>query len=125
MMVSLLRLSAITTLVPIVTGFAISAAVPSQTIGLGNPGIGYLLYPEPTTAPSFELVEKKLAKKAVTNVCSEWTISGGKCSNAPNTCTRVVNDLDKDLDNHSVMTPKHVYLPAPRGIIMKDVACKA
>lgn len=48
-------------------------ALPSQTIG----GFGAPLFAEPTEAPKHELVRAKLAKKDVTNVCSEWTIPGG------------------------------------------------
>jgi ADP-ribose pyrophosphatase YjhB (NUDIX family) len=31
----------------------------------------------PTEAPSLELVKRKLEKKGVTNICTEWTIPGG------------------------------------------------
>ncbi|KAM3070312.1 hypothetical protein ACMFMG_010144 [Clarireedia jacksonii] len=60
--------------------------VPTQTLGLGEPFTG--LQPLPTAAPRLELVKKRLGleRKALTNVCSEWTIPGGfgqpECSNS-------------------------------------------
>lgn len=54
-------------------GFALGA-MPSQTVG----GTGAAYSPAPTEAPSMELMKKKLAKKALTNVCTEWTIEGGQ-----------------------------------------------
>jgi hypothetical protein len=52
--------------------------VPTQTLGLGEPFTG--VQPAPTSAPRLELVKKRLGleKKAATNVCSEWTIPGGR-----------------------------------------------
>lgn len=54
-------------------GFALGA-MPLETVG----SIGAAFSPAPTQAPSMELVKKKLAKKALTNVCTEWTIEGGQ-----------------------------------------------
>lgn len=49
-------------------------AVPSQTVG----GYGQPIFEAiPTEAPSMELMKRKLEKKALTNVCEEWTILGG------------------------------------------------
>lgn len=57
-------------------------AMPSQTLG----GFGMVFSPEPTEAPSMELVKAKMAKRSLTNVCTEWTIPGGygqpQCSNS-------------------------------------------
>jgi hypothetical protein len=53
-------------------GFALGA-MPSETVG----AVGEFLAPAPTEAPSMELMKAKLAKKSLTNVCSEWTIPGG------------------------------------------------
>jgi hypothetical protein len=57
---------------PSALGFAIGA-MPVQTVG----GMGEAFSPAPTEAPSMELMKAKLVKKAVTNVCTEWTILGG------------------------------------------------
>jgi hypothetical protein len=32
----------------------------------------------PTLAPELELVKRRLEKKDVTNICTEWTIPGGR-----------------------------------------------
>jgi hypothetical protein len=53
-------------------GFALGA-MPLETAA----ELGASFSPAPTQAPSIELVKKKLAKKALTNVCTEWTIPGG------------------------------------------------
>lgn len=73
-MASILRYSAMSALVSSVTGFAVGV-IPSQTVGggFGQPFFDI----QPTSAPSVELVKKQLAKKALTNVCTEWTIPGG------------------------------------------------
>jgi hypothetical protein len=73
MAASYLRYSALATAVSTVTGFAISE-FPTQTVGRGF-GAPYL--PEVTEAPQRDLVKARLEKKAITNVCSEWTITGG------------------------------------------------
>ncbi|KAH7360741.1 hypothetical protein BKA65DRAFT_473876 [Rhexocercosporidium sp. MPI-PUGE-AT-0058] len=71
-MASLLRYSAVAALASSVTGFAISA-FPTQTV---NGGFGQVFL-QPTAAPSVELVKQKLKGRALTNVCTEWTIPGG------------------------------------------------
>jgi hypothetical protein len=76
---ALLRYTAVAALAASVRGFAIAptiGAIPSQTIGVGQPFFDIM----PTEAPSPELLKKRLEKKAVTNVCSEWTILGGQLS---------------------------------------------
>jgi hypothetical protein len=71
-MATILRNSALAAMVSAVSGYALGD-MPSQTIGIGIPILEIL----PTKAPSLELVKKSLAKKAVTNTCSEWTINDG------------------------------------------------
>lgn len=66
-------------MISVVSGYALIGEMPSptampvKTIGVGEP----ILNLRPTEAPSLELVKRHLAKKAVTNTCSEWTISDG------------------------------------------------
>jgi hypothetical protein len=71
-MASALRYSAFTVLVTAVAAFA-PRVISTQTIGYGQ------LFHQvaPTEAPSIELVKKQLEKKAVTNICTEWTLEGG------------------------------------------------
>ncbi|KUJ21094.1 uncharacterized protein LY89DRAFT_681709 [Mollisia scopiformis] len=61
---------------------SVIGAIPSQTVG----GFGQPFFVEPTPAPEYELVKVKLAKKDVTNICTEWTIPGGfgqpECANS-------------------------------------------
>lgn len=77
-MASVLRYSALAAMVSAVSGYALGE-MPSQTImalpsvGMGQPIMKLL----PTEAPSSELVKRHLMKKAVTNTCSEWTITDG------------------------------------------------
>ncbi|KAH6719796.1 hypothetical protein BKA61DRAFT_222488 [Leptodontidium sp. MPI-SDFR-AT-0119] len=71
-MASVLRYTAVAALASSVTGFAIGA-FPTQTI---NGGFGQVFL-QPTAAPSVELVKQKLKGRALTNVCTEWTIPGG------------------------------------------------
>jgi hypothetical protein len=75
MAASYLRYSALATAVSTVTGFAITE-FPTQTVG-GGGGFGAPYLPEVTEAPQRDLVKARLEKKAITNVCSEWTIPGG------------------------------------------------
>lgn len=72
MMASVLRFSALAAVVSAVSGYALGE-MPSQTIGIGMAITDII----PTNAPSLELVKRSLKKKAVTNTCSEWTISEG------------------------------------------------
>jgi hypothetical protein len=81
MAVSVLRFLALAAVVSVVSGYALGE-MPSQTIGMGLP-ITHIL---PTDAPSLELVKRGLKKKAVTNACSEWTISDGIGSSSKNDC---------------------------------------
>ena len=70
-MASFVRFSAVTAFVSAVCGYAIGE-IPTQTVGYGSP-----FMQEPTEAPSMELVKRSLGKRAVTNVCTEWTLPGG------------------------------------------------
>jgi hypothetical protein len=74
-MASALRYSAIAALISSAAGVVIGA-MPSQTMsgGFGEP---IFALPLPTEAPSLELVKRRLQKKDVTNICTEWTIPGG------------------------------------------------
>ncbi len=74
-MPALFRLAAGGALISSTAAWAIGA-IPSQTIG----GYGEPFFAAPTEAPEYELVKVKLAKKSVTNVCTEWTIPGGEYS---------------------------------------------
>ncbi len=74
-MTSILRYSAVAALVSRAAG-AVIGAMPSQTVG-GGFGAPIFALPLPTEAPSLELVKRKLEKKGVTNICTEWTIPGG------------------------------------------------
>ncbi|KAE8451179.1 hypothetical protein EG329_004343 [Mollisiaceae sp. DMI_Dod_QoI] len=80
-MPALFRLAAGGALISSTAAWAIGA-IPSQTIG----GYGEPFFAAPTEAPEYELVKVKLAKKSVTNVCTEWTIPGGfgqpECANS-------------------------------------------
>ncbi len=72
----LLRYTAVAAMAVSVRAFAIAptiGAIPSQTVGVGQPFFDIM----PTEAPRPELLKKRLEKKALTNVCSEWTILGG------------------------------------------------
>jgi hypothetical protein len=64
--------SAVAALVSSVAGNSFGS-IPSQTVGHGLP----IFEAMATEAPSLELVKRKLEKKSLTNVCSEWTILGG------------------------------------------------
>jgi hypothetical protein len=72
MAASYLRYSALAAAASTVTGFA-TLEFPTQTVG----GFGEPYFPEVTKAPQRDLVKARLEKKAITNVCSEWTIPGG------------------------------------------------
>lgn len=72
-MSSSVRYAAVAAFISSVAGYAVGV-VPEPTI----PGYGDNFSPAPTKAPVMELVRAKLAKKEVTNICGEWTISGGK-----------------------------------------------
>jgi hypothetical protein len=77
-MALILRYSAIAVLIS--TGAAAAlGAIPSQTIGgCGEP---IFAFPLPTEPPSLELAKRRLERKditGVTNVCTEWTIPGGR-----------------------------------------------
>lgn len=68
-MASVLRFSAVAALVSTAAGAALGA-MPSQTMG----GFGEPIFavPLPTEPPSLELVKRKLVKKDLTNICTEW-----------------------------------------------------
>jgi hypothetical protein len=70
-MASIVRFSALAAFASAVSGYAIGE-FPTQTVGYGSP-----FMPEPTEAPSMELVKKNLGKRALINTCTEWTIRGG------------------------------------------------
>jgi hypothetical protein len=82
-MVLVLRFSTVAALMWTAAGAALGA-MPSQTMG----GCGEPIFavPLPTEPPSFELVRRKLEKKDLTNICTEWTIPGGygqpECGNS-------------------------------------------
>lgn len=71
-MASVIRFSALAAMISAVSGYALGE-MPSQTIGMGLDIVHIL----PTAAPELELVKRNLKKKALTNTCSEWTISDG------------------------------------------------
>jgi hypothetical protein len=77
-MASFLRIALVAVLVSSAMGFALGA-MPSQTAGPETlvQGMGQPAFPAPTDAPSLELVRARMQKRAVTNVCTEWTIPGG------------------------------------------------
>jgi len=75
-MTSVLRYSAVAALVSSAAGAQIGA-MPSQTMGCGF-GDPIFAMPLPTLAPELELVKRRLEKKDVTNICTEWTIPGGR-----------------------------------------------
>jgi hypothetical protein len=85
-MASFLRYVAVSAFFSAAAGFAVGA-MPSQTIGFGEP-----MQPlQPTDAPSLELAKRKLEKKALTNTCTEWTILGGLLPEN----TRTLKDPDR------------------------------
>ena len=73
LMALVLKFSAFGTLISYTAG-AVIGAIPSETLG----GFGLPLFelPLPTEPPSLELVKKRLEKKSVSNICTEWTIPG-------------------------------------------------
>ncbi|PVH86981.1 hypothetical protein DL98DRAFT_649817 [Cadophora sp. DSE1049] len=89
-MASLLRYTAVAALASSVSGFAIGA-IPTQTLA-GGYGQAFL---QPTAAPSVKLVKQKLKGRALTNVCTEWTIPGGygqpQCDNSQTCLFQTVN----------------------------------
>lgn len=116
-MPSILRLSAATALVSTAAASGIGA-IASQTIA----GFGAPLFAEPTKAPEYELVKAKLAKKAVTNVCSEWTIPGGRLPSRFEAVFHAGTDgYTQDSANLNVPTRKHVCSQVQAIIGMKDV----
>ena len=72
-MASVLRYSALAAVVVTAVSAFAPRDIPTQTVGYGLP----FHQVSPTEAPSMELVKKQLEKKAVTNICTEWTIEGG------------------------------------------------
>ncbi len=78
MMASFLRVAPVAVLISSAMGFAVGA-MPSQTAepGVFVQGMGQPVFPAPTDAPSLELVKARMQKRALTNVCTEWTIPGG------------------------------------------------
>ena len=89
-MASVLRYSAVATLLSTAAA-AVLGAIPSQTVG----GFGEPIYalPLPTEAPSLDLVKKRLEKKDLINTCTEWTIPGGTLLREK--YTRLRADLDR------------------------------
>ncbi|KAK0124467.1 hypothetical protein ONS95_009419 [Cadophora gregata] len=89
-MASLLRYTAIAALASSVSGFAIGA-FPTQTLADGYGQV----FLQPTAAPSVELVKQKLKQRALTNICTEWTIPGGfgqpQCVNSQTCLFQTVN----------------------------------
>jgi hypothetical protein len=69
-MPSSLRYAALAALFSSVYSYVLE--MPSPTIGMGLPLMDIM----PTEAPSFELVKKTIAKRALTSTCSDWTILG-------------------------------------------------
>ena len=70
-----IRFSALAAMVACVYGHRLGE-MPSQTIGMGSPLFELI----PTPAPEMELVKRNLKKRAITNICSEWTLDGsGSC----------------------------------------------
>lgn len=55
----------------VVAGYVLGS-MPSQTMGVGFP----LMEIMPTSPPSLELARKQVAKRSLTNTCSEWTVLG-------------------------------------------------
>jgi hypothetical protein len=74
-MASALRYSVVAALVSSAAG-AVIGAMHSQAMG-GGFGDPVFAMPLPTQAPEIELLKRRLEKKDVTNICTEWTIPGG------------------------------------------------
>lgn len=75
-------------LAPAALAFAIGATQAVDELGAS-------FSPAPTKAPSMELVKAKMGKRAATNICTEWTISGigrPQCSSSQTCIFQTIDD---------------------------------